>query len=235
MKILLAPTERLLKQLLGNDAITSTMCEEMGADILIMTAQGTLGIQRKEIPHDFLLSVQDGRLARETTLLRDTCDFKVILQEGKWKFFPNGSVATGAPRDVQKNVYDRFTRKSIQKIINEIRFIKNCDVDIVDDTASTIEYIRTMFEFMNEPNHSGLSRRPKVQGVWGKASAKEEQLWVLQGFPGIGPGLSQKIIDRFNVLPLKWACTYDELCSIQGIGEGRADKLWKTLPMSSDM
>ena len=54
MKALLSPTENDLSKAMGDSAITSSLPEERGADILLFTKQGVIGIQRKKVPHDFI-------------------------------------------------------------------------------------------------------------------------------------------------------------------------------------
>jgi len=230
MKIPVSPTDRELIKYLGSDALPSSLPEECGADLLLVTNEMSIGIQRKEIPHDFLISVQDGRLAKETTLLSERCNVGIVLGEGRFRFYPDGGVATGAPRGIHNKVYRRFTRDSIQKLIMEICMIKGCFFMQTEDTMDTIRFIRTAIDFINDPTHAGLSRRPKAKGSWGAPSMKEEQMWLLQGFPGVGPGLAQSIYDEFGGIPLMWRCTYSQLMHVPKIGESRARKLWEMLP-----
>ncbi len=63
----------------------------------------------------------------------------------------------------------------------------------------------------------------------------EVNLWggfgrfLLQGFPNIGPTLASSILERFGKIPLSWNCTLDELKTVPGMGERRAEALWKLL------
>jgi len=230
LRIPISPTERELAKCLGEEGIVSSVPEEFGADALVVSAQGILGIQRKELPHDFLISVQDGRLGKETTLLREKCDFAIVVGEGHFRYYPDGSVATKAPREVHNKVYRRFTRGSIQKIIMEICMVKGCMYLETDDILDTVRLIRTTFEFMNSTIHVGLSRMPKTKGAWGTPTIPELQMGILQAFPGIGPGLAQAIYNHFGRTPLMWTCTVDELNNVPKIGANRAWKLYQCLP-----
>ena len=117
---LVSPTDRDIATGMGSRLLVSSLPEAYGADILLITPEITIGIQRKEIPHDFISSIQDGRLTKETSLMSEKCDVPIVLGEGHFRYFPNGSVASNAPRAVQKAVFDRFTRKSIRKLKFEI-------------------------------------------------------------------------------------------------------------------
>lgn len=225
-RILGSPTEpdEIIDRL---DAIRSSLCEQKGADYLIYGPEGLFGLQRKECPHDFLSSCMDGRLARETNLLAECCKFRVVLCEGSFRYFPDGSVVTGVPKGVK--AFQRFTRSSVRKIQMDIRFIKGVDVDYSDDIEDTIQYIKVVHEYITSEKHMGLFSRPKAKGAWGSPTASEKDLWILQGFPGVGPGLAISIVNHFGHIPLKWDCTYDELVRVPKIGGGRASKLWAAL------
>lgn len=212
---------------MADDAIISSIPEEKGADILIYSIEGLLGIQRKEVPHDFLSSVIDGRMARETSLLAECCQFRVVLGEGAFRYFPDGSVATGVPKGVK--AFQRFTESSIRKIIFDIKLIKGVDVDFTKDLADTIKYIKTAHEYLTGTKHVGLFQRPKAQGAWGSPTSRELHSWILQGFPGVGPGLADAILRHFKRMPIRWDCSYNDLLKVSKIGAGRARKLWLTL------
>jgi len=230
MTVLVSPTDRDISAGLGNRAVVSSLPETYGADILLITPEVTIGIQRKEVPHDFIASIQDGRLTKETTLLREKCDIPIVVGEGHFKYFANGSVASDAPRHVQHAVFDRFTRKSIRKLIFEIQMIKQCYYMETNDTPDTIAMVLDMVEFIDTPVHTGLSRMPKTKGAWGTPTVPELQMGILQAFPGVGPGLAQAIFNHFGRTPLMWTCTVDELKDVPKIGESRAWKLYQCLP-----
>ncbi|GAH60456.1 unnamed protein product, partial [marine sediment metagenome] len=119
MKALLSPTENDLSKALGDSAITSSIPEEKGADILLYTKQGLIGIQRKAVPHDFISSIEDGRMARSTTLLQSTCEFRLLLCEGRFRYYPDGRLDLG-PR-----IPSHYTIKHLRGMLFDIRFVKN--------------------------------------------------------------------------------------------------------------
>lgn len=225
MKALLSPSEKDLAHVLGDNAITSSIPEEKGADVLLYTQHGLFGIQRKSIPHDFISSIQDGRMARSTTLLKETCQFRLLLCEGRFRFYPDGKLDMG-PR-----VPTRYTFRHIRGMLFDIRYVKNIEIDYTDDIRDTADYILTLAEFFGRDKHLGLYTRPSATGAWIAPTSKDIDLWLLQSFPGIGPSLADNILNAFGGrLPLRWNCTLEELMGVPKLGGKRAKVLWESLP-----
>ncbi len=228
MKALLSPSETDLSKALGDSAITSSLPEEKGADVLLYTKQGLIGIQRKKVPHDFISSIEDGRMARSTTLLQSTCPYRILLCEGRFRYYPDGRLDLG-PR-----VPSHYTVKHIRGMLFDIRFVKSVEVDFTDDIRDTAYYIRALGEFFNQEKHLGLYRRPSAKGTWGAPTTEDIDLWLLQSFQGIGVTLAGNIVERFGgKIPLQWSCTLEELRSVPGLGKKRAEALWESLSHGS--
>lgn len=224
MKALLSPTETELSKVLGDSAITSSLPEERGADVLLYTTHGVFGIQRKAVPHDFISSIEDGRMARSTTLLQSSCPFRLLLCEGRFRYYPDGRLDLG-PR-----VPTHYTVKHIRGMLFDIRFVKNVEVDFTDDIRDTAHYIRALVEFFGKEKHLGLYRRPGAKGTWGAPTPEDIDLWLLQSFQGIGVTLAGNIVERFGgKVPLQWSCSLEELRSVPGLGKKRAEALWGAL------
>jgi ERCC4-type nuclease len=225
---LISPSETKLVEKLKEEVIISPLPEEKGADVLIYTKQGLLGIQRKEVPNDFLASITDGRLARETSLLPKHCKFRLVLLEGHFKYFPNGGVALG------RREPSRFTKTQIDGLLFDIKYVKGVDYDYTDDLDDTIFYIKTLSRWMNTEKHTGLFSRPGgPQGTWAVPSVEEKQSWLLQGFEGVGPAIASSIISYFGRIPLSWSCSLDELVKVPKLSAKRAKIMWETLCSSS--
>lgn len=230
-KILLSPSESSLSEKLGSDAITSPLPEQKGADILIFSKHGLIGLQRKEVPNDFISSFTDGRMSRSTSLLTGSCRFTRLIAEGKFKFFPDQRLVTGKIDPKTKRPEpSRFTRKHIRGMIFDIEFIRGIMIDWTDDIDDTVDYIRGLVDFVTKGKHLGLYSRPSVKGAWYVPSASEVQLWLLQGFQGVGPQLAENIIQHFGGrMPIAWTCTLDELKSVPRLTSKRAEEMWGLL------
>jgi ERCC4-type nuclease len=212
-----------LLQYLGDDAILSSLPEEKGADILIYSKAGLYGAQRKEIPHDFLSSFGDGRLTRETTLLSQSCKFYEMIGEGRFRYYPNDKVAL----DMKEP--SSYTRKQVEGILFDIVWVKGIPIHYTENIEETARHLRDMAERLNKKEHLALLKRPSIQSDWYVPSSEEIQEWVLQSWVGIGPATAKKIIRHFGQIPLKWTCTYEELCQVSGLSKKKAREMVESL------
>jgi len=181
------------------------------------------GIQRKRFPEDFVSSMNDGRLSRETSLLKEHCKFRLLIIEGIPKYYPDGNLVK--PRSMPGH----YTRKRIRGTIYNIRYVKGIDVDYTESLIDTVGYIKELIEFFTDTKHLGLYVRPSAPSTWIVPSSDETLLWILQGFEGIGPQLAENIIKHFGKIPISWTCTLDELKSVPRLGEKRATEIYKLL------
>ena len=224
IKFLLSPSETKLAEKFEDEAVNSDLPEQKGADILLYTDSGLVGFQRKRIPHDFISSITDGRFARLLPLLTKSCAFFRLINEGEFKYWPNQTVFLGKTRD-GKQIPCRFTKGHVRGILNDIEFVWGVPVRWTEDIDDTVDYLRSVRDFMTAKKHTGLFTRPKVKGSWYVPSADETQLWLLQGFGGIGPSTADKIVKHFGGIPLKWTCTAEELTKVGGISIKTAREL----------
>lgn len=64
--------------------------------------------------------------------------------------------------------------------------------------------------------------------MWGaRATGEEWALHLLQGFPGVGPALALRVVQRFGRVPLVWAVSRDEMLAIEGFGPRKVDGMWR--------
>ena len=224
MKFLVSPTDDDLAVILGSDAIISTMPEEKGADVLIYSKQGLIGIQRKAVPHDFISSITDGRMTRLTSLLAKSCTFRILICEGRFRYFPDGHLA------LHDRKASRFTRAQVRGMLFDIKYVKGVDYDFTEDIEDTARYIKTLAGFMSREKHLGLFVRPCAKGTWHTPSARDIDLWLLQSFPGVGVTTAERIVEACGgKVPLKWSCTYETLLRVPGLGKKKAAKIWSQL------
>lgn len=239
VRVLLSPTEGALTEKLGDLAIISSVPEQKGADVLIYCKQGLIGLQRKEVPNDFISSFIDGRMTRETSLLIKHCQITRIIGEGKFQYWPDGRALTGQidPK-TKKPMPSRFTRNHIRGMIFDIELVKGITIDWTENTDDTVAYIKDIINFASREKHLGLYSRPAIKGAWYVPTASEVQLWLLQGFQGIGPQTAENIVKHLGKMPLGWTCTFEELRSVPGVSKKKAEEMWAILegevPLSSE-
>jgi len=229
IRVLASPSEpaKVIDKL---EAIRSELCEQKGADYLIYTKMGLVGLQRKEVPNDFISSFTDGRMTRETGLLAEHCKFTRIIGEGNFQYWPDGRLLTGKidPK-TKKPEPSRFTRSHIRGMVFDIEFVRGITIDWTKDTDDTVLYIKGLIDFFSREKHLGLYSRPAIKGTWYVPSASEVQLWLLQGFQGIGPQLAENMVEHIGHMPIGWTCTLDELQSVPGVNKKIARQMWEIL------
>lgn len=229
MKVLLSPTEDDLAEKLGDEGITSSIPEERGADVLLYSEHGLFGFQRKHVPTDLLLSVDDGRLARELPLLYKECTFSRLVYEGEFTYWPDGMVNLGY-KAKNTPIRTHFNRDAVYGILNNIELQHGVITHHTKDIDDTIKYIRSIDKYLRAPKHYGLYKRPTLKGAWTVPSQQELHLWILQSFPGIGPSLADAILTHFNgKIPLKWTCTAEELQKVPRLPKTKALELVASL------
>lgn len=222
--VLVSPTDDDLAAILKGKAITSIIPEQKGADVLIYTPQGLIGLQRKEVPHDFIASFTDGRMSRETTLLAEHCKFRWLVCEGRFRFYPDGKLV------VDRKEPSRFTRAQVYGMLLDVKLIKDVNILYTDDLEDTAFLIKVLIDFMSAKKHLGLYSRPSAKGDWYVPTTEDLHLWLLQSFPGIGPSIADDILKHFGGIPLRWTCTLDELVGVPKLRGKVAKELWDSLP-----
>lgn len=196
--------------------------EKYGVDILWRARGGYSGAQRKEIS-DLIASVGDGRLAKEIQQMQ-SLDHRFLIVEGVTKSTTDGILWKGFGRPW-----------TMQQFRNLLRGVASQGV-IVEQTASlkgTGDLVPELVRWTMK-EHRSLKGRPGPASVWGKADNRDYQVHLLQGLPGIGIELAERIIDQLG-MPLGWAVSKTELLSVPGLGKKKVDTVWaalKPLPIS---
>jgi ERCC4-type nuclease len=210
--ILVSPAERDPRLLaLGQ---VSAVPEKWGADYLLLPAR--VGIQRKEL-RDFIASVTDGRLGMEVEQLR-RCTRSVLILEGHGTWSVDGALMDG---------WARFTRKQLMNLLASIqeRGVWVLQTRDIPDTAATITALEG---WAGKGKHLALSRRPKVQSEWGKASSEEWMSWMLQAIPGLGPERAATLVKKYPNC-VRWTVSEEEIRELPGFGKKLARQVWEAL------
>ena len=213
MTILVSPAEPAPLRKLGE---TSALCETLGADFLIVTGDGFVGVQRKEV-RDLVASLRGDRIARElgqSTSLRQT----ILVVEGDWKWQASGESRT-VPGFLRAQ-YDGFLL-SIQH--------HSWWVATSDSMAGTARLVRQVESWFQKTKHNSLAARPNHRGAWGTTRNRDFAVHLLQSFDGIGVEQAGRIYDHFGGVPLAWTVDKDEMMRVAGIGPGRVAKLLDAL------
>ena len=193
---------------------SSPVPEQHGADILIASKMGLIGVQRKEIK-DLVQSVQDGRLHKELSQLK-TCDVAVLVVEGRQMWSADG-LMLNLPRK-------RWT-KSQQIGVELSAQLRGVWLNYTTSIQDTITFLCILQEWANR-SHQDIPSRSGPSSKWGTTNNKDWLCYLVQGIDGVGPKLAKQIVDKFGC-PFRWKdeVTAVSLMAIDGIGVGRAEKI----------
>lgn len=208
--MLVSPTEPALIKGLG---AVSSVCEEHGVDVLWATAEGLVGVQRKEI-RDLFASVRDGRLAREVAQMAGLSRAALVV-EGRPRWTSDGLWCGREPWSVEAY------RSLLHSVADRGIYVAR-----TDSIAETVEWVRSWHAWTLKHRHVALRRRP---GPGWTAGSREWQRWLLQSFDGVGPETADAIIEHFGGLPLRWTVSEEELRQVKGVGPRRARRLMEAL------
>lgn len=218
--ILISPSEpAVLREALG--AASSPLCEEKGADILAPTGKGLLGIQRKEIPADFLASLEDGRLTRELPPLSKGVDFPILLLEGMFIYDTDDCLRVGGRPT-------RYNRLGIKRLLRSVFYSHGVYVEHSGGLSETPTAVKELIDYFSH-DHTSLFTRPKLQGLWGKPIPSEQISYFYQGVPGVGVVLAQSLTRIFPKPADLVTASLDDLKAIPQVGKQRAARIYKFL------
>lgn len=219
MTILISPTERWDHAASFPGSVVSSVPEQYGADILIVTRHGKLGIQQKVFPDDFFASLGDGRLAKEVLQMK-SLDIAVLLLQGVAMYTSEGYLV-----DVTRS---RWTETSLRNFQRSLFVQHQVYTEWVGSEGQAVVAIREWARYMDK-EHKGLARPKPETNSWGKVGSRDWGIHMLQGFPGVGPKRAAAIYDKFGKAPLRWECTVEEIMEVDGVGKKMGERLMAAL------
>lgn len=218
---IVAPTERhrAIQALVGEYGETSMLPERFGCDILWRAQGDWWGIQRKELA-DFIASIQDGRLAREVSMMRPL-PMKFVIIEGKVQYTTDDLLMYNK----------RSSRVTRQQFIGMQVSLMDIGVNVMysRDQHDTADQARIIAGWSMKGEHKSLMRRPGPTPQWGHATDHDWALHLLQGFDGLGIEKCKAILNHFGGVPMDWSCTEQELMQVPGIGKTLARRMINAL------
>lgn len=203
-----------LKAALG--FLSTNLPERYGVDILWRARGSFCGAQRKEVS-DLLASVADGRLAKEVQQM-DLLKVRFLIVEGTVRFTTD---------DVLLKTFGRpWTGQQYRSVLRGVA----AKGVIVEHTASLTDTARRIPELIRwtSKEHRSLQKRPGPAAAWGKADNRDFQLHLLQGLPGMGPELAERILEHIG-MPFGWAVSREELLQVPGIGKKKVEAIFQAL------
>lgn len=156
---------------------------------------------------DFVVSIISGRLFKQAARLKTNAKTPLLLVEGnpfKTEINISHTAVRGAILTIQSLfylpiVYGRSKKETVDVISHMARLVEK-NTDVV-------------------PLRGGY--RPRKLAT--------QQLFVLQGLPGIGPRLAKRLLNRMGSVRKVMNASSESLNSVNGIGLVTAGKIWDVL------
>lgn len=197
------------------EVISSLRTERMGVDFAWNARGRWWGVQRKEL-HDFLASLDDGRLAKELAQMKAAVTMPVLVLEGRIQIANDIVVTKGYGRPV-----------TLSGLNKRLLSIQSRDVSVVQtsEVATTAHFVLDHYEWSQAEGHATASTRPKPVGGWGTRGSRDYQIHLLTALPGVGEKTAKSILDTLGRCPLTIDATLRELVSVPGVGPVMARRM----------
>jgi ERCC4-type nuclease len=222
-----SPSEHKLSHI----GVVSTIPEQYGVDFFWESKLGSVGVQRKAFPGDFIASTQDGRLVEEYARMQDL-DIRVLLLEGRASFV-SGALVHDYGR--------RWTKEQLWNYLMSVQIFKGVHIATTDSIYETEQWLESFRNWTNKDDHFALDYRPHTDDIeyrepntsgpeWANIRNRSYQSYFLQSLPNTGPKKACAIIDDVG-FPFKLAVPDEELLAISGIGEKWLTKVKEVLDL----
>lgn len=210
--MLVSPAEPAVLRDLGR---VSSRCESLGADFLILSPLGQIGVQRKAW-RDLISSVQGrkggDRLYREVHQLRGGVDIACLVIEGRPKWTADGELA---------DEFTTFTQGQWWGLIYSL-CLDGLWVVQTKDQRETVFVLRHLERWARKGKHTSLRTRPGPKGAaWGKVTSRDFRAHLWQSFQDIGEDTAYNLADAFERVPMRLTVGDKELLGVKGMGKKR--------------
>ncbi len=162
----------------------------------------TITIERK-VARDFLISIIDDRLFKQLSNLKKHCSRPLLLIEG--------------------NPYETdlaFDPQAIKGALLSTQAIWYVPVIFSNSKEET----RDIFLMLGRQEESGQDVVP-LRGGYRPKRLKSRQLFILQGFPQVGPTMAKRLLEHFGSVAKIMNATISELMRVGGIGRISAESI----------
>lgn len=163
-----------------------------------------IGIERKTT-RDFVNSLIDKRMFSQIRELRENFEKPLIIIEGEEDIY--------SVRNIHPN--------AIRGMLSAITISYGIPIIHTKNQKETAELIKVISLREQKPNIKEIGVRLEKKPT----STKEQQEFIIESLPGIGPATAKKLLKELNSIEKIFNSSKEELEKIEGIGEKRAEEI----------
>ena len=166
-----------------------------------------LAIERKTT-HDFLNSIIDKRILSQLITLRENFPLQLLIIEG------------------EENIYRirNFHPNSIRGMLSSIAIDYQIPILYTKNYRDTAAYLALISKRLEKPKrHIGLVGKRKP------LTLKEQQEYIIESLPGIGPNLSKSLLKKFKTVKNVINAKAEKLKKVEKIGEKKSKAIKEVL------
>lgn len=167
---------------------------------------------------DFALSVVQGRLFRQASrLCREVhdrnVDSAVLIVEG--------------PEDELRRI--NISREAILGAMASIQVSFHLPVLRTQTPIETVKMMEILYYQMTQDDEISGRSYPQRWGKFNRKSRKKNQIFILQGLPGVGASRAADLLAHFGSVRAVFTANENELCNVKGVGRATAENIRKIL------
>jgi DNA excision repair protein ERCC-4 len=167
---------------------------------------GIITVERKTAG-DFIVSIIDGRLFKQVANLKKNCDHPVLLIEGN-------PFRTGL----------KMSRSAIRGALLNVQTVWKVPVVYSRSSKDSVKLMQIMVRQFNK-----MSTAMAPRAGYRPRRLSTRQLYVLQGFPGIGPHLAKRLLNHFGSVAAVLGASSEKLKGVKGVGAVTAETIREVL------
>ena len=208
----ISPTEPKALHDLG---VISMIPEDHGVDIMWNSKLGTIGVQRKTFPDDFLSSMKDDRLNKEYIQMKQL-DVAVLLLEGRQQWTTEGELYGAYGNTGRSYTWSRTQHRNYLTSVQ----LRGIQVQTSDSITDTVDYLRSLRLWSDKGDHSSLDRRAvgaAASELYGTVRNPDYVRWLYQSLPRVGPKQAGMIYKHLGMI-FGLKVTYEDLIMVPGVG-----------------
>ncbi len=167
-------------------------------------------VVERKTTEDFLSSVTDGRLFNQLTSMASNYDSPLLILEGD-------------PRELftLRNIHEN----AIRGILASIALNYRIPILYAESEEETVKYIYQIAKREQTGKDSEIRLRVGRKGL----TTKQQQQYVLEGFPMVGPQLAKALLKKFGNIRAVVNASVKELQEVENTGPIKAKKIHEVL------